>query len=378
MNKFAKILTLTLFFGMLIIFPIITIFNSNKSVSPKENKTLSDFPELTKETFFNKSYVNGIDNFVSDHFTARKKLISLKTNMDIVSGKKEVNNIFILKDRLIKRFSEPNYEKVSDNINAINLFSQRIDKDVYVMIAPTAAGVYEDHLPKYAKVYNQKTFIDYVYNYLNKDNVVTLDVFNPLFSTREEYIYYRTDHNLTSLGAYYAYSSTIKKMGFVPISLNSFDIEHASNDFKGTLYSKILYNNIKSDTLDFYHYKKGYNVTSVVVGRGKDAKVSDSMYFKEYLNNNNKYSAMLGEEAPIVTITTDEPSGKNILVIKDSYANSLVPYLTQHYSEITMVDLRYLDYSLETFVDINYYDQVLFLYNAESFSTYDYFDKLNQ
>jgi hypothetical protein len=260
--------------------------------------------------------VNGIDNFVSDHFTARKKLISLKTNMDIVSGKKEVNNIFILKDRLIKRFSEPNYEKVSDNINAINLFSQRIDKDVYVMIAPTAAGVYEDHLPKYAKVYNQKTFIDYVYNYLNKDNVVTLDVFNPLFSTREEYIYYRTDHNWTSLGAYYAYSSTIKKMGFVPISLNSFDIEHASNDFKGTLYSKILYNNIKSDTLDFYHYKKGYNVTSVVVGRGKDAKVSDSMYFKEYLNNNNKYSAMLGEEAPIVTITTDEPSGKNILVIK--------------------------------------------------------------
>lgn len=378
MNKFAKILTLTLFFGMLIIIPIITIFNSNKSVSPKENKTLSDFPELTKETFFNKSYVNGIDNFVSDHFTARKKLISLKTNMDIVSGKKEVNNIFILKDRLIKRFSEPNYEKVSDNINAINLFSQRIDKDVYVMIAPTAAGVYEDHLPKYAKVYNQKTFIDYVYNYLNKDNVVTLDVFNPLFSTREEYIYYRTDHNWTSLGAYYAYSSTIKKMGFVPISLNSFDIEHASNDFKGTLYSKILYNNIKSDTLDFYHYKKGYNVTSVVVGRGKDAKVSDSMYFKEYLNNNNKYSAMLGEEAPIVTITTDEPSGKNILVIKDSYANSLVPYLTQHYSEITMVDLRYLDYSLETFVDINYYDQVLFLYNAESFSTYDYFDKLNQ
>ena len=167
-------------------------------------------------------------------------------------------------------------------------------------------------------------------------------------------------------------------MGFVPISLNSFDIEHASNDFKGTLYSKILYNNIKSDTLDFYHYKKGYNVTSVVVGRGKDAKVSDSMYFKEYLNNNNKYSAMLGEEAPIVTITTDEPSGKNILVIKDSYINSLVPYLTQHYSEITMVDLRYLDYSLETNVDINNYDQVLFLYNAESFSTYDYFDKLNQ
>ena len=160
MNKFAKILTLTLFFGMLIIFPIITIFNSNKSVSPKENKTLSDFPELTKETFFNKSYVNGIDNFVLDHFTARKKLISLKTNMDIVSGKKEVNNIFILKDRLIKRFSEPNYEKVSDNINAINLFSQRIDKDVYVMIAPTAAGVYEDHLPN-IKVYNQKTFIDY-------------------------------------------------------------------------------------------------------------------------------------------------------------------------------------------------------------------------
>lgn len=377
MNKFAKILTLTLFFGMLIIFPIITLLNSNKSVSPKENKNLLSFPELSKDTFVDKSYMNGIDNFVSDHFAARTKLISLKTNLEIASGKREVNNIFVLKDRLVEKFSEPDFKRVLENINAINSFARRIDKDVYVMIAPTASGVYEDQLPENAKVYNQKTFIDYVYNNLNNDDIVTLDVFNPLFSTREEYIYYRTDHNWTSLGAYYAYSSTIKKMGFVPIPLNSFDIEHASNDFQGTLYSKILYNNIKSDTLDYYHYKKGYNVTSVIVGTGINEKTSDSMYFKEYLSDKYKYSSYLGKDEPVVTIKTDEPSNKKILLIKDSYANCFVPYLTQHYSEIKMVDLNILNESPESIINIDRYDQVLFLYNAESFSAYEKFEKLS-
>ena len=377
MNKTAKILTLVLFFGLLIAFPLITLLTPKKDFSEKENRYLTTYPKISSDAVLDKSYMKGIEDFLSDHFVARTEWISLKTDMDLASGKKEVDNIFVLNDRLIERFQNPDFNNVDKNINAINYFTSKTKKDVYVMIAPTAAGIYQDKLPKNSNVYNQKAFIDYVYNNLNKERIISLDAYNPLFSTKEEYIYYRNDHHWTSLGAYYTYASTIKKMGFSPIPLNSFDIEHASNDFRGTLYSRTLYDNINADTLDFYHYKQGSKVKSVTVNTGFETKTYSSMYFKDFLNNKDKYSSFLGTNQPEVTINTNAPGGKKLLVLKDSYAHCYAPFLAQHYSQIKMVDLRYTTKPLDEQVNLNDYDQVMFLYNAMTFSTDTSIQKLN-
>ena len=82
----------------------------------------------------------------------------------------------------------------------------------------------------------------------------------------------------------------------------------------------------------------------------------------------DQYSSFLGSNQPVVTVKTDSPSGKKLLVIKDSYAHSLVPFLSNHYSEITMVDLRYINTSLDEKVPLDEYDQVLFVYNVENFT----------
>lgn len=377
MNKTAKILTLVMFFGLLIIFPIVTLLSPKKDFSEKENRYLTTYPKFSSEAVFDKSYMNGIENFLSDHFVARTEWISLKTDIDLASGKKEVDNIFVLNDRFVERFQNPDFNNTDKNISAINYFASKTNKDIYVMIAPTAVGVYQDKLPKNANVYNQKTYIDYVYKNLNKDRIVSLDIYNPLFSTRDEYIYYRTDHHWTCLGAYYAYSSTIKKMGFAPVPLNSFDIEHASNDFKGTLYSRTLYDKVHADTLDFYHYKQGSKVNSVTVNTGEVIKTYSSMYFKDFLSKKDKYSSFLGTNQPEVTITTNAPGNKKLLVLKDSYAHCYAPFLAQHYAEIKMVDLRYTTKPLDEQVNIDDYDQVLFLYNAMSLSTDNSIQKLN-
>ena len=377
MNKTAKILTLVLFFGLLIAFPLITLLTPKKDFSEKENRYLTTYPKFSSDAVFDKSYMKGIEDFLSDHFVARTGWKSLKTDMDLASGKKEVDKIFVLNDRLIERFQNPDFNNVDKNINAINYFTSKTKKDIYVMIAPTAAGIYQDKLPKNSNVYNQKAFIDYVYNNLNQERTISLDAYNPLLSTKEEYIYYRNDHHWTSLGAYYAYSSTIKKMGFSPISLNSFDIEHASNDFRGTLYSRTLYDNINADTLDFYHYKQGSKVQSVTVKTGFETKNYSSMYFKDFLKKKDKYSSFLGTNQPEVTINTNAPGGKKLLVLKDSYAHCYAPFLAQHYSQIKMVDLRYTTKPLDEQVNLNDYDQVLFLYNAMTFSTDTSIQKLN-
>ena len=91
------------------------------------------------------------------------------------------------------------------------------------------------------------------------------------------------------------------------------------------------------------------------------------MYFREFLNKKDKYSVFLGSNDPVVTVKTDAENGKRLLVFKDSYAHSLVPFLTQHYSEITMVDMRYIRQTIDKTVDLSQYDQALFVYNAETY-----------
>ena len=103
-----------------------------------------------------------------------------------------------------------------------------------------------------------------MYNKLNS-NVTTIDVYNSLYAVRDEYIYYRNDHHWTSYGAYCGYKTAIKKLGFSEISYNKYHIEHASNSFKGTLYSKTLYDKIIPDMVDLYNYENGAKVTSVEV-----------------------------------------------------------------------------------------------------------------
>ena len=124
------------------------------------------------------------------------------------------------------------------------------------------------------------------------------------------------------------------------------------------------------DTIDYYYYtgEGSVNVTEVVVDNGREQKSYDSMYFEEYLTQKDQYSSFLGSNQPVVTVKTDSPSGKKLLVIKDSYAHSLVPFLSNHYSEITMVDLRYINTSLDEKVPLDEYDQVLFVYNVENFT----------
>ena len=144
--------------------------------------------------------------------------------------------------------------------------------------------------------------------------------YTKLYETRDEYIFYRNDHHWTTLGAYYAYASTIKKMGFSPVLLNKYEIEHASSGFKGTLYSKSLYDRIKPDVLDFYNYSNGAKVTSVLINNGIDETENSAIFFRDFLNKKDKYSAFLGTNQPVISIKTNADNNNKLLVIKDSYA----------------------------------------------------------
>ena len=312
--------------------------------------------------------MNDLETYVSDHFAGRTGWIKIKTNLENALGKYEQNGIYILKNRLAEKISEPDYESIDKSIAAVNTFAEANNVPVFFMLVPTSAEVYADEIPENAPNINQKELIGYVYGNLKPVN--TIDVYSAMTANCEKYIYYRTDHHWTTKGAYYAYAAAGKKMGYEAAPEGAYDVEHAASDFRGTFYSKALYDGIEPDTMDYYHLMDGSNVTEVLVTSeyGKESVSYESVYFREYLDVKDKYSSFLGTNQPIVTIKSDSDGGK-LLIFKDSYAHCYAPFLAENYSEITLMDMRYIKMSYKELVNPEEYDQVLFLYNVSSFIT---------
>ncbi len=363
-----NLITCLCFFGILITLPVITGFMKKEAFSHTENRMLAALPELSVKSIFDRKFMNGIESYVSDNFIGRVSWIKAKNNFDLMLGKYEQNGVYILDNRLVEIIAEPDYSSVEKSIEAVNSFSDENETPVFLMLVPTSAEIYSDEIPENAPKFSQKDFIEYVYENMN-GSIATIDAYSSLYTARDKYIYYRTDHHWTSLGAYNAYVSSGNRMGYTPIDEKAYDIEHAAFDFKGTFHSKTLYDKTEADVIDIYRlnddlYTEEFNVYKDL---SKEPEKYDSIYFREFLSVKDKYSVFLGSNQPMVTIKNNNGGGK-LLIFKDSFAHSYVPFLTEHYSEITLLDLRYIQTAYNKAVNISNYDQVLILYSAPSFA----------
>ena len=373
-----------LFSLILLLIPIITIIKSvnmpAKPFSENENRYLQEFPKFSFDTVTDKSFMQDFETYFSDRFVLREEWISMKNNFDRLLGKREIKGIFTEDGRMIEAWKEYDEKSVNANLAAMESFAQKYKNvNMYFMLAPNAQEIYSDTLPANCGTANQKNFIKMCYD--ATPSIKGIDIYNSLAAAKEEYIYYRTDHHWTSLGAYLGYQSAASVMKYNPISLDKFSIEHASNSFRGTLYSKTLDDSITPDTIDFYTLANGEPELSMTVYRGTSANTYDSLYFRNYLEKKDKYSAFLGTNVPKLEITTTIPKESDsgsLLVIKDSYAHSLIPFLTKNYSKITVIDLRYINGALSDIdVNISDYQSVLFMYNVITFSEDTNVKKLN-
>ncbi len=374
MKNIKNKITAVMFMAVLILLSVTTLFSKKESFSELENRTLQKTPQFSFDDWFKRKYMDEFEAWVSDHFTGRAKWIVMKINAELLSGKKEINGIYITDERLIEKTPEPDYEMIDKSVEAINTLAGRTDTPVYVMIAPTSAGVYTDSIPKNAPQLDQHSIIDYIYRNL-APGVSSIDVYDILNATKEDYIYYRNDHHWTSLGAYYAYSTAISKLGFSSVPFSRYDIEHASSEFLGTYYSKTLYDGLQPDTIDIYTSKDGSSVVSCTVTNAVEKKEYDSIYFRDFLDVKDKYSIYLGQNQSCIKIKTNLQSDRKILIFKDSYANSFVPFLTQHYNEITVLDMRYIN-NFRDYANPEDYTHILFLYNSTTFSSDDNIRKI--
>ncbi|WP_288704163.1 DHHW family protein [uncultured Ruminococcus sp.] len=370
MKKVQQMISAVIFLAVLFGLMFSSLLLPKKSVSETENRTLAEVPQLTAAGIKDKSYMDGVETYAADHFVLRDQWVAVKSAAELAAGKKEIGGVYITDERLIGKLTEDDVDetRLKQSIDGVRAFAQNTETPVAMLLAPTAAEVYSDTLPAYAPNLDQQQLISRVADDLRGD-VTMINVYNSLYAMCNEYIYYRTDHHWTSYGAFLAYQTAIKKLGFSPVSYEMYNIEHAADDFRGTLYSKSLYRGIEPDMIDLYHYNGTDPVTSVTINDGLNETEYQSIYFCDFLNTSEKYSVFLGRNAAMVTVRTNVKNDKKLLLIKDSYANSMLPFLTEHYSEIVLLDMRYVRGDYHAYVDPDQFSQVLVLYNVSNFAT---------
>lgn len=365
--NFKKV-TVGLFFTLIVAMSLATFLLPKKNFSQLENRNLAQEPKLTTDTLRDKSFMKSTENFIADHIVFRNHFSSAKTRLDMLMGKSEINGVFVDDKMLLGNTEQPNQTITLSNIEAINQFAKKYSSkvDVQMMLVPGALEFYKTNAPPMVKVVDHSEYIKSVYDEL--DNMNTTEVYSSLASSASEYIFYRTDQHWTSYGAYVGYTALAKSLGFKPATIDMFDIEHASHDFLGNLYSKVLYGEELVDNIDLYHYAQDVVVTDVIKYTDKNTQTYSTIFFKEYLYEKDQYKVFLGENSPVVKIKTSVTNDKKIIIFKDSFAHSLMQFLPLHYEEILLVDLRYLHKPIEDYANITDYQQALFLYSAGGFA----------
>ncbi|MBR1862615.1 MAG: hypothetical protein IJ806_00825 [Ruminococcus sp.] len=366
MKKFSDAITVAAFLMILLMFALSTVFFQNNA----------SFAEVYSDC---GSVSETVQEFVRLNFPMSSNWRNLYASLLVNSGRVQFDNIYLAGDRLVKLDDEDRSERIAANVEQINDFAEGLDQSLYIMLCPTAAGIYRADLPAYVSQNDQKERINNVYMMLDK-KIVSIDAFYPLYSARDEYVYYRTEDLWTPFGAYYAYCESVRQLGLKAQKMDNYDQEYAISSFTGSLYSKAMYEGIAPDRINIFRSKYQSPVTSVELFDGDESRTAESVYFRSALKTSAKTDVfLLGDRYERVDVKTDLEGSPSLLIIKGSYANTLVPFYTPHFSRITVVDparLKKNKRSLSDVVDLSEYDQILIMFDIDSFSKNSSFDVL--
>ncbi len=355
--------------SIVVVLSILNLIMPIKSFSELENRYLQRLPNLTYKEIFSGEYSSDFEKYSVDQFPLRDYWIRLKTSADLFLLKKDNGRVYFGKNEfLFDVKKDTDYDQLQKNIEYINEFISRLNKNnnisIGLMLIPSKETIYTEFLPGFAPTVDEKKLIEIIKSQLD-ENIDVIDLIPILVQEKNEYIYYKTDHHWTTLGAYYGYYALSELLEFHPVSIQEFNKEIVSDNFLGSMYRKV--NLYKGSPDKIIKYSLEDSAVSIVIN---EAFTKDSMFDESYLDKNDKYSYFLGGDFGLVDINTNVKNGKSILVIKDSFSNSMVPYLLEHYENIYLIDTRYYGLSVNAFIEENNIDNILFAFNVGNISEF--------
>jgi len=347
---------------IVLVFTFIFIFKKNTEFSENENRYLQESPKFSFSSLIKGTYIEKLEDYFADQFPLRDAFMSIKTKTDKLLGKKDINGVYLgSNDYLIEKYNTPaNSDKIVETLNEFNETINYVNLNL--MLVPTSISVNYEQLPNNVEYENQMKELEYIYDNIDFN---TINVYDTLMEQNKYYqMYYRLDHHWTSYGAYYAYKEYCKANNINYLSINDFEIEEVTQDFNGTLYSKSNDYSKKSDSIHlFIPEKHNYEVEYVY-----NKKKTDTLYELSYLEKKDKYSLFLDNNHPLIVVTNNDVNNNDeIVIIKDSYANSFVPFIVNHFKKVHIIDPRFYQEDISEYIKNNKnINDALILYNMNT------------
>lgn len=366
----------------LVLISIGSFVASDREFSENENRYLAQFPEISIDSIFDCDFQDGLEKYINDQILGRDAWITIKTAIQKFVGDTEIGGAYVGKDGYdFEKITQDDVDQrlVERNIAQIKKFfetsSSKIDKSrLTFLLVPTSGLVLEDKLPANAPLFDQAAIIDAAAEGVKDYNFV--DVREVLKANKEAGVYYRTDHHWTSLGALLAYGEYCQSVGMT-FDANAYRETVVTEKFRGSLYSKILDYDSAFDTIKLYEKSSG-NASFVVTLEGEKA---DGFYHYDKLEEKDKYLFFFGGNYGEVVISKQdyEPveAERNLLLIKDSFANCFAPLVAEDYDNVHMIDMRYFRGDMQEYMEANNITDVLVLYNVSNFISDKNIHKLN-
>lgn len=346
------------------------LFGPKESFSADENRVLEDTPQLSAETLFSGSFMKSEENYAGDHFPLRKQFVSLNTEVQLTMGKRDIGSnygrtpaeggVYWGKNGHIYEALLPNKTDIfKNNVNAITQFGKNAGLEMTVMPVPSGSQEQPGSLPAYAPNDNQREELRAIQSTAQPGTTV-IDLFDTLSESKGDY-YFKTDHHWNIYGAFLGYQALTKALGEQPLQQSDFDFRVVSHDFLGTLYSKAITFNPQTDDFILPYCKLKNDITQQT-----NKMKHKGIYWEQYLTQKDKYATFLGGNHSVdVVRNADVKNGKKLLIVKDSYANSLIPFLAQNFSEIHIVDLRYYNQNVYQYIKDNHITQLAAVYSIK-------------
>ena len=400
LRRRAEVFTVSLITAFILCFSVWCLVAPKQTFSENENRALASWPVYSFTALKDGSYMRGVQTYLSDHFPLRDPFMTLKTKYEMLTGREEINDIYLAKDGYyIEAYKTPKQQKkiITQFQKLQDAITTDAKQTILVMLVPTAISTYNAKLPGSAPdrgVLRQVDTMNEIYAAL--PNMQKVDVWSALqaVAVQEETdrtrasgdadgaqpvadagdvgcdtsaatgLYYHTDHHWTTHGAYIGYQAYCGAAGLSPIPEADFQKTCVTTDFHGTIFSKLHDSTVPGDAITLYEYP----ANQLTVSYPDTGEVTDTLYNRDYLAQKDKYSMFLNNLHPLVEITNaSADSDRQLVLIKDSYANSMVPFLVHHYQKIYVFDTRYYRFGPSSFINEHpEVTDVLLLYNMNT------------
>lgn len=391
------------FFTFILGISLWNLLSPPRSFSPVENRMLSGIPEFSAERAASGQWMEEVEAGVSDQFLFRDQWMQLHTLLVRLTLHQDNGSVLFGKNGYLFSAEAPDTAQENTNLRTVSdwcrsVLAQTSGLRVSVLLVPTARSVLKERLPTYADAAaREEEALQLAFDILQREapGAALIDVRSSLHAARNRrQLYYRTDHHWTTFGAYIAYRRFAISSDFQPLPASAFQWETVSNSFWGTTWSKAPSPLTAPDRICRAQpfagalAKRVQNLEITVwpeAASPSSVQQRRSLYCDEYLSEKDQYSYFAGGNPPQLCIRTPLRNGRRLLLIKDSYANCMLPFLALHYEELWVTDLRYSHGNLfplpsarngeaaagdrSAFTpDASYFTDVLLLYNIQSFS----------